>query len=53
VHAIDASVTYDDGHREPLTTPSLLAPLEAALKVTALGVVALAIALIIYRATMP
>jgi hypothetical protein len=53
VHAIDASVTYDDGHREPLTTASLLAPLEAALKATAAAVVALAVALIIYRATTP
>ena len=53
VHAIDGTITYDDGHQEPLTTASLLAPLEAALKATASAVVALAIALIIYRATTP
>jgi hypothetical protein len=53
VHASDGTVTYHDGHREPLTIASLLAPLEAALKATAAAVVALAVALIIYRATTP
>ena len=53
VQALDGTITYDDGHREPLTTTSLLAPLEAALKATAAAVVALAVALIIYRATTP
>jgi hypothetical protein len=53
VHAIDGTITYDDGHREPVTTTSLLAPLELALKATAAAVVALAVGLIIYRATTP
>jgi hypothetical protein len=53
VQAIDGTVTYDDGHQQRLTTASLLAPLEAALKATAAAVVALAVALIIYRATTP
>jgi hypothetical protein len=53
VHAIDGTITFDDGHREPVTTTSLLAPLEAALKATAVAVVALATALVIYRATTP
>jgi hypothetical protein len=53
VHAIDGTITYDDGDVQRLTTTSLLAPLEAALKATASAVVALAVALIIYRATTP
>ena len=53
MHAIDAAVTYDDGRGQRLITASLLTPLEAALKATASAVVALAIALIIYRATTP
>ena len=53
VHAIDGTITYDDGRQQRLTTTSLLAPLEAALKATASAVVALAVALILYRATTP
>ena len=40
---------YNDGHTTPLSTSVLLAPLEAALKATAWGVVALAVALVVYR----
>ena len=49
--SVDGTVTYDDGRTTPLSTSTLLAPLEAALKTTARGVVALAVALVIYRIT--
>ena len=51
VDAIDGTIRYDDGRKEPVTAASLLAPLESALKATAAGVVALAVALVLYRAT--
>ena len=53
VRAIDGTATFDDGHQQQLTTTSLIAPLEAALRATAAAVVALAVALVIYRATTP
>ena len=53
VRAIDGTVTFDDGHQQHLTTTSLIAPLEAALQATAAAVVALAVALVIYRTTTP
>jgi hypothetical protein len=53
VHTIDGTITYDDGHQEPVTAGSLLAPLETALKATAAAVVAIAVALVLYRTTTP
>ena len=44
-------VTYGDGSTAPLSRPVLLAPLEAALKATAYGVVLLAVALVVHRST--
>jgi hypothetical protein len=49
VAAVQGEVVYADGRIEPLSTARLLAPLEAALKATAWGVVALAGALIVFR----
>jgi hypothetical protein len=51
VASVDGTVTYRDGHTAPLSTSGMLAPLEAALKATACGVVALAVALVVYRIT--
>ena len=45
VASVDGTVTYSDGHTASLSTARLLAPLEAALKATAWGLVALAVAL--------
>jgi hypothetical protein len=53
VRNIDGTITFDDGRREPATARSMLIPLEHALKATAAGVVALAVALVLYRATTP
>lgn len=49
VSSLDGTITYGDGRSEPLSTTQLLAPLEAALKATAWGVVALAVALVAAR----
>jgi len=51
VASVDGTVTYGDGRTAKLSTPAMLAPLEAALKATACGVVALAVALVVYRIT--
>ena len=51
VASVDGTVTYHDGRTAPLSTSVVLAPLEAALKATAWGVVAFAVALIAYRIT--
>jgi hypothetical protein len=51
VAAVEGTVTYGDGRTAPLTRPLLLAPLEAALKATAWGVLTLAVALVVYRTT--
>ena len=53
VRAVDGTVTFDDGHQQRLTAPTLIAPLESALQAIAAAVVALAVALVIYRATTP
>jgi hypothetical protein len=53
VRAVDGTITYDDGHQEPVTAGSLLGPLERALKATAAAVVALAVALVLFRTTTP
>jgi hypothetical protein len=49
VASVDGTITYRDGHTASLSTARLLAPLEAALKATAWGLLALAVALVIYR----
>ena len=49
--SVDGTVTYGDGRTAPLSTSAMLAPLEAALKATACGVVAFAVALVVYRIT--
>jgi hypothetical protein len=51
VASVDGTVTYDDGRTAKLSTSGMLAPLETALKATAYGVVALAVALVVYRIT--
>jgi hypothetical protein len=51
VASLDGTVVYEDGRHAPLSTPFVLAPLEAALKATAWGVIALAVALVVYRIT--
>jgi hypothetical protein len=51
VASVDGTVTYDDGRTAKLSTSAMLAPLETALKATAYGVVALAVALVVYRIT--
>ena len=53
VASVDGTVTYSDGHTAPLSTARLLAPLEAALKTTAWGLLALAAALVAYRTSNP
>ena len=49
VASVDGTITYHDGRHAPLSTATLLAPLEAALKATAFGLVALAVALTVFR----
>jgi hypothetical protein len=51
VSSVDGTVTYHDGRTASLSTSKLLGPLEAALKTTAWGVIALAAALVVYRMT--
>ncbi len=49
VDSVDGTITYRDGRTSQLTRPVLLAPLEAALKATAWGVLSVAVALVLYR----
>ena len=49
VASVDGTITYLDGRHAPLSTATLLAPLEAALKAMAFGLVALAVALTVFR----
>jgi len=49
VVAVDGSITYRDKRVEPLSAASMLGPLEAALRATTWGVVALAVALVGHR----
>ena len=51
VASVDGIVTYGDGRTAKLSISGMLAPLETALKATACGVVALAVALVVYRIT--
>jgi hypothetical protein len=49
VASVDGTINYLDGRHAPLSTATLLAPLEAALKAIAFGLVALAVALTVFR----
>lgn len=49
VASVDGTITYREGRNASLSISGLLAPLEAALKATACGLVALAVALVVYR----
>lgn len=51
VTSVDGMVRYGDGRSVPLSTSTLLTPIEAALRAITWGVVALAIALVVYRVT--
>ena len=51
VTSLEGTIAYRDGHAAPITTAAALAPLETALRATARAVVALAIALVVYRLT--
>jgi hypothetical protein len=51
VATVEGTITHNDGHTTPLSASVLLAPLETALKATAWGVAALAVALVVYRTT--
>ena len=52
VAELDGTITFHDGRRASLSVPDLLAPLEHALKATAWGVTALAVALVVFRITL-
>jgi hypothetical protein len=49
VVSLDGTVKYADGRTAPVTTTVMLAPLETALRAMAYAVVALAVALVVYR----
>jgi hypothetical protein len=49
VASVNGTITYLDGRHAPVSTATLLAPLEAALKAMAFGLVALAVALTVFR----
>jgi hypothetical protein len=49
VASVNGTITYLDRRHAPLSTATLLAPLEAALKAIAFGLVALAVALTVFR----
>jgi hypothetical protein len=49
VASVDGTITYLNGRQAPLSTVSLLAPLEAALKAMAFGLVVFAVALTVTR----
>jgi hypothetical protein len=49
VASVNGTITHLDGRHAPLSTATLLAPLESALKAMAFGLVALAVALTIFR----
>jgi hypothetical protein len=51
VASLDGTVTFTDERTAPLTTTIVLAPLETALRAMACAVVALAVALVVYRMT--
>ncbi len=49
VAEVDGTLTFADGHIEPITRRALLFPIETALKATTWSVIALAAALVLYR----
>ena len=49
VASVNGTITYLDGREAPLSTATLLTPLEAALRAMAFGLVALAVALTVFR----
>jgi hypothetical protein len=51
VVSLDGTVTYGDGRTTPLSSTQMLAPLETALKAMAGAIVALAVALVVFRLT--
>ena len=51
VVSLDGAFTYGDGRTEPLSASVVLTPLETALKAMACAVVALAVALVVFRLT--
>lgn len=51
VSAVEGTIAYAEGGDAPLSRRALLAPLEAALKAISYGMVALAVALVLYRTT--
>jgi hypothetical protein len=51
VTTLEGTITYRDGRTAPLTPSVVLGPLETALRATACAVVALAVALVVYRIT--
>jgi hypothetical protein len=51
ITSLDGTITYSDGRTERITPSVVLAPLETALKAIACAVVALAVALVVYRVT--
>jgi hypothetical protein len=51
VTSLEGTITYRDGRTAPLTTSVVLAPVETALRAMACAVVALAVALVVYRLT--
>lgn len=53
VSSLEGTITYHDGRSEPISAPMVLAPLEAALRATAWGVVALAVSLVAFRIAAP
>jgi hypothetical protein len=48
---VEGRLIYRDGHVTAIDAASLLSPLERALKMTAFGLVALALALTVFRLT--
>ena len=51
VVSLDGTVTYGDGRTAPLSSTQMLVPLETALKAMAGAIVALAVALVVFRLT--
>jgi hypothetical protein len=51
VVSVSGSLELADGHREPITRETLIAGNEAALQAFAAAIVALAVALVVLRAT--
>jgi hypothetical protein len=52
VTTIEGTITYNDGRTKALSSSTMLAPIERALKATAVGLVALAVSLVTCRLTL-